>query len=321
MNYNFIQRIGLVYLLALGAQVLAVPHIQQIQVTQQVGSSCGYHAVYNAKAVDTLAWQDRQLTSAVVIQEARQYRNRIQRDALLTDTIIDLADDSDIANLYCINGRNGLAFAGSSAGSQEGNQFLGDIVAQGHHALPMIGHFVVNTGGHWVTFSVVKQPGEETIILYMDSSNVPLARNRTAQAVGNALLVRLGGVAQRVNAPGARGSDRVSGRAGRTSSGRSAKAGRAERVGNVERSGRAERVSSGRSGKAPDRSERISGNNRRRPDAHGRQPEYVQEPDYAPADNKRDLSVQKAPKNTGFSYKTYLAVGLVCVLIGMNLSK
>ena len=326
MNYIFMQRIGLAYLVALGAQIVAVPRIQQIQVTQQTGSSCGYHAVYNATAVDTLALQGGQLTSAAIVQEARQYRNFIQRDAILGDTIIHLANQVGTGNLYCVNGRNGLAFAGSSQGSQEGNQFLDDVVAQRQHAYPMIGHFVVNTGGHWVTFSVVKQPGQETIILYMDSVNNPLARNRTAQAVGNALLVRLGGVAERVNAPGARGSERAAGRtgrnsdkpernfgrAGRSSDGLERNFGRADRVGN-----RAERAPFGRSGRNSVKPERGFGN-RRGPDSNFRQPEYVQESDYASAYDERDVPVAQMSEATGFSYKTYLAVGLVFLLIGLK---
>lgn len=296
---NFIQKIGIAYLVTIGLQVLAVPHIQQIQVTRQVGSSCGYHAVYNATAVDTLAWQAVPLTSAAIIQEARQYRDFIQRDAILGDTIIDLANQLNVGNLYCVNGRNGLAFAGSSQGSQEGNQFLRDVVANRQNANPLIGHFVVNTGSHWVTFSVVKQPDQEVMILYMDSMNTPLARNRVAQTVGNTLLTRLGGVAERTGGQNARGAraerseraeERVPGRAGRSSYGRS-----------------------GRNSVQPERGFRRN----HRPDNNSRRPEYVQ-PDYASAYDQDDVQVQEASKDTEFSYKTYLAVGLVCFLIGLK---
>jgi len=290
MNYTFLQRLGLTYLVTIGIQVLAVPHIQQIRVTQQVGNSCGYHAAYNATAVDTLAWQGRQLTSAAIVQEARQYRDFIQGDALFDYAIIHIANQEGTVNLYCVNGHNGLAFAGSSNGSQDGNQFLRDVVMQRDHAHPMIGHFVVNTGWHWVTFSVVKRPGQEVTIVYMDSMNTPLARNRVAQAVGNTLLTRLGGVAQRVDASGSRGP---------------------------QRSGRA-RDFAGRSARNAVNSARGFRGNNRRTDNKVRQPEFDQEQNYTPAYDEDDISIQATRKDTGFSYKTYLAVGLVCFLIGLR---
>lgn len=260
---------GLACLMVISAQIVAVPRIQQIQVTQQTGSSCGYHAVFNAKAVETLALQGRQLTAAAVVQEARQYRQHIQRDALLADTIIDLANQLDIENLYCVNGGRGLAFAGSSLGSQDGNQFLADIAAQRQPAHTMIGHFVVNTGGHWVVFSVVKQPGQEPTVLYMDSINTPLSRNRTAQTVGNALLARLGVVAAGRNA-----------------------------VPRPERN-----VGKNRSRK----SNAVANNNSRKVN-------HVQE------HNERDVQVKKEPKKSGFSYKTYIAVVLVSLFLGVTFS-
>jgi len=268
---------GLACLVVLGTQMLAVPHIQQINVMQQTGSSCGYHAVYNAQAVETLALQGRQLVAAAVVGQARQYREFIQKDALLGDTIIDLASQLGIGNLYCINGRNnGLSFAGSSQGAQDGDLFLQDIATQREYGYPKVGHFVVNTGGHWVVFSVIKHVGQQPIVLYMDSLNTPLSRNRTAQAVGNALLARLG-IAGRVDV-----------------------------------------------GRAPGRPDRNAGRGYRKPDKRGTYPKYTQEDteqDSYGQDSAQDTQIQKAPKSDGFSYKTYIAVGLVCLLIGFNLKK
>ncbi len=279
MKHIFMQRLGLVYLLAIGAQILAVPHIQQIQVTQQAGSSCGYHSVYNAQAVETLALDGRQLTAAAVVQEARQYKNFIERDAILGDTIIDLANQLDIGNLYCISGRNGLVFAGSSMGAQDGNQFLNDIATQRYQDQSMIGHFVVNTGGHWVVFSVIKHPGQEMTIVYMDSLNTPLSRNRTAQTVGNALLARLRVAGGRNNVPAV---DRNAGR----------QRGRSNGNFNAEK----------------------NFDKNRRSDDNFNQPDYEQ-------DTEQDTQIQEEPKSTGFSYKTYIAVGLVCLVIGFSLKK
>lgn len=276
---KYMKRLGLAYLLALGAQILAVPHIQQIRVIQQTGSSCGYHSVYNAQAVETLALAGMPLTAASIVQEAVQYRNFIQRDAILGDTIIDLANQLGIANLYCINGRNGLAFAGSSQDAQDGHQFLNDVRTQRQHVQPMIGHFVVNTGGHWVVFSVIKNPGQEATIVYMDSMNTQLSRNRVAQTVGNALLTRLGVAAGgRMDVPG------------------------------VERNFGKQRDSKNRNFNGKRRFDR----NRRSDDSD--QSDYEQE--YTQEDTEQNTQIQ-TPKNTGFSYKTYIAVALVCFAIGV----
>lgn len=271
MNYTFLQRISLLSLLTLGMQVLAIPGIQEIRVTQQTGASCGYHATYNAQAVETLALQGDQLTSAAIVREAGQYRNFIQRDAILGDTIIDLANQLGIGNLYCINGRNGLNFAGACRGAQDGNQFLRDVATQQHHVLPLIGHFIVNTGGHWVLFSVVKHPGQQPTVLYMDSVNTPLARNRTALAIGTALLGRLG-IAVNIHNP------------------------------RPERDGARQRKANGRNGRVD-------------------QSDYVQEVDYASAYEEDDTAIEETAQDTGFAYKTYLAVGLICLLIGFSSSK
>ena len=279
MKHTFIQRLGLAYLLALGAQIVAVPHIQQIRVTQQTGSSCGYHSVYNAQAVETLALAGRPLTAASIVQEAGQYRNFIQRDAILGDIIIDLANQLGIENLYCINGGNGLAFGGSSQNAQDGHLFLNDVATQRQHAQLMIGHFVVNTGGHWVVFSVIKNPGQEATVLYMDSINTPLSHNRVAQTVGNALLARLGG---RVNAPAA------------------------ERNAGKQRGGRAQGNFNGK--RSMDRN--------RRSDDNFNQSDYEQK--YEQEDTAQDTQTQETPKSTGFSYKTYIAVALVCLVIGFS---
>lgn len=278
MKHIFIQRLGIACLLTFGAQILAVPHIQQIQVTQQTGSSCGYHSVYNAQAVETLALAGMPLTSAAVVQEARQYRNLIQRDAILGDTIIDLANQLGIENLYCINGRNGLAFAGSSQDAQDGNLFLNDVRTQRQHVQTMIGHFVVNTGGHWVVFSVIKNPGQEATIVYMDSINTPLARNRVAQTVGNALLARLG-VNGPMNVPGV-----------------------ARNFGNYRGKANGKRRF--------DRNRRSDDSVDQFDDEQNPEQEYIQE------DMEQNTQTQ-TPKNTGFSYKTYIAVALVCFAIGM----
>jgi hypothetical protein len=255
-----------------GMQIIAAPRIQQIHVTQQKGSSCGYHAVYNAQSVETLVLDGTPITSSAVIQEARQYQQHIQRNALITDELIDLANQLDIDNFYCVDGGQGLTFAGSSAGAQDGNRFLQAVRTQNQHINPLIGHFIVNTGGHWVVFSVIKESGEQPVIIYTDSLNTPLSRNRVASTIGNALVARLGGTA---------GADTAS-----------------------------------RSTRRNDNNQRNLGG-RRAPNRNGRESDYVPSVrDESQDSQNNDKKINHyTPTNEVYSYKMYIAAGLIALLV------
>ena len=164
--------------------------VTQLQAVQQSGASCGYHAVFNAKAMQTLINQGKKITSQAVQVIVTSYQPHIGTNELTTDYIIYLADQYHIKNLYCIQFQSGRLFKpiGSSQIAEEIDQALIKFRTLED---PQSCFFIVNTGGHWILTAAIKNSDQSIEIFYLDSQNVP-SLNR-AQELGRYIVDLING--------------------------------------------------------------------------------------------------------------------------------
>jgi hypothetical protein len=171
----------------------APPHnrtVTHLRVIDQKGVSCGYHAAFNAKALDTLISQGTDITGNSVQQEARQYLPYIQKGKeLTTEDIMGLADLINLHNIYIVScKRHSIQSGGVHFDlKQDYAGFLHTI----HQRTTAIGHFICNTGGHWVTFSIIKNAAGIQVF-YMNSTNTPLEKDAIAQTLAGHIFEKLG---------------------------------------------------------------------------------------------------------------------------------
>jgi len=196
-------------------QELQNTHLTHLAVSRQNDStSCGYHATFNAWAVQELITREISITGEYIQQLAMQHHQLILPDHLLEigfsnnpnkpDYILELAQRIGLTdNLYFLNyaakgnNVNGKVF---DVGGVRDNlnhsyvEFLETIRYRDNEGV-LVGHIICNyNNGHWTTFSVVKKPNQVPEIYYMNSTNASLKVDSSAYAVAEHVLALISSV-------------------------------------------------------------------------------------------------------------------------------
>jgi hypothetical protein len=197
------------------SDVIALPyelcnkHLTHLEVSRQAdATSCGYHATFNAWALQELVTRELPITSEYIQQLASQHHRLIIPDHMLEigysnnpfrpDYILELAQRIGLTdNLYFLtyfakgNSINGKVF--DSAGMRDNldhtySEFLETIRHRDSEGV-LVGHIICNyNNGHWTTFSVVKRPNQVPQVYYMNSTNASLKVDSCAYAVAEHIL-------------------------------------------------------------------------------------------------------------------------------------
>ena len=167
-------------------QILDRVTIRHIGVTQQGPNQCGSRSVANALAVQDIIMAGEPLTSANIRAHATPY------DRILINRIIEWNEVADLARLNHLFNAHIL---GKTPKEQLGatNPYIVYSTDRQAHSLdefietlliePTItAHVICNTGGHWVLVTIIKQEGQISQILYMDSCNSVLRDDSVATA-------------------------------------------------------------------------------------------------------------------------------------------
>ncbi len=175
---------------------------------QNDSTSCGYHATFNAWALQELITREELITGQAVQELAMQYHHLILPDHLLEighssnpdkpDYILELAQRVGLTdNVYFLNYAaqgntiNGKIF--DVAGVQDKLnhdyvEFLQTIRYRDGEGV-LVGHIICNyNNAHWTTFSVVKRPNQVPEIYYMNSTNASLKDDSSAYAVAEHIV-------------------------------------------------------------------------------------------------------------------------------------
>ncbi|MCX5921790.1 MAG: hypothetical protein NTX86_00460 [Candidatus Dependentiae bacterium] len=161
---------------------------KQIEVPQQKGSSCGYHAMSYVRAIQVLHATQQELTKDTIVKEAQEMADLIQLTDIGYDQIIaynnqyKLFDGSNVyivdydqktkkAVFLCDLNDNGLT--GKTKAKELQNRL--EAIKNKQEA-----YFICNTGGHWVMAAYVD--GE---IIYIDSMNQALSSDGKTPLIGN----------------------------------------------------------------------------------------------------------------------------------------
>lgn len=136
----------------------------------QVGATCGYHAAINALAIQHLLDRGIKITQDAVKAEAQNHLHLIQgaQNIEIGQIIEFVSHKAQLRNCYflAIQG-NEIIPAGTGTDNNYSMQQLFDLFGTDR---PLCAHFILNTGGHWVVFTVVQQ-NQEIQLFYQDSNN------------------------------------------------------------------------------------------------------------------------------------------------------
>jgi len=171
------------------ARIVPAKNLERITAIKQQGATCGHHAIFNARAIQNLIDQNKPIIAANIQQETRQYLPRIKdhNDREISELLTEHAQDLNLhnLNLYFIECDDQAGFIPAGIGfntPEDHNTFLQTIWLENK-----IGHFICNTGGHWVTLTVLKLAGDvEPRVIFMDSANPKVISqkiHKTAQAL------------------------------------------------------------------------------------------------------------------------------------------
>lgn len=184
-------------------------HLTHLVVSRQNDStSCGYHATFNAWALQELVTREQIITGNAVQELARQYHRLIVPEHLLEigysdnpnkpDCIMSVAQQVGLTNnLYFLNytargnAINGEKFYVAGVADKLNHdyvEFLQTIRYRDGEGV-LVGHIICNyNNGHWTLFSVVKRPNQVPEIYYMNSTNVSLKDDAAGYAVAEHIL-------------------------------------------------------------------------------------------------------------------------------------
>lgn len=179
---------------------------------QKDATSCGYHATFNAWALQELITRQINITGKNIQDLASQHHHLILPDHLLEigysnnpdkpDYILELAQRIGLTdNLYFLNyyaKGNPINHKIFDAGGVQENlnhsyeEFLQTIRYRDDEGI-LVGHIICDyNNGHWTTFSVVKKPNHVPEIYYMNSTNAPLAVDSSGYAVAKHIVELVG---------------------------------------------------------------------------------------------------------------------------------
>jgi len=175
---------------------------------QKDSTSCGYHACFNAWALQELITREVPITGQAIQELAEQHHHRIIPGHLLEigysdnpdkpDYILGLAQRIGLTdNIYFLhyapkgNTINGKIF--DVAGAQDNLnhsyiEFLETIRYRDAEGV-LVGHIICTYDNrHWTTFSVVKRPNQVPELYYMNSTNASLKDDVAGYAVAEHIL-------------------------------------------------------------------------------------------------------------------------------------
>ncbi len=142
----------------------------QLQANQQSGATCGYHAAFNAKAIQDLFKAGTPIDEKAIQHQARTYFRYLgKHDLEIAEIIIDVGQKIGLKNVYFLgyDRKNGVYPAGVLNEQEDLDTFFKTLQTK----QAFLAHFICNTGGHWVLISLFKQPQKPLRIIYLDSVN------------------------------------------------------------------------------------------------------------------------------------------------------
>lgn len=158
----------------------------------QGANQCGHYAAINAKAIQTLVEQEKELTAANIQAEARNYVHLVpaQVTGEVSEILLRYGQSLNLHYLYFIKHDKNTGFVPAGLAphvDEEIDSFVKSIWVENK-----VGHFICNTGGHWILLSVIKRPGQEKPrIILLDSAN-PAQPGHITCRIASTLLDKLG---------------------------------------------------------------------------------------------------------------------------------
>lgn len=186
-------------------------HLTHLAVSrQQDSTSCGYHATFNAWALQELVTREQPITGKAVQELATQHHILIKPGQLEIghsdnpenpDCILNIAQQIGLTNnLYFLNYTpKGNAISGKifdTAGvadnlNHDYLEFLQTIRYRDSEGV-LVGHIICSyDNAHWTVFSVVKRPNQVPEVYYMNSTNTPLTDDVNGYMVAKYILMLL----------------------------------------------------------------------------------------------------------------------------------
>jgi hypothetical protein len=183
--------------LRLPAQAQKAPAVQNrkfvyLPSLQQRLNHCGHHAAINAKVIQTLVEQGKEITAANIQTEARKYSHLIPKDKVtgeISEIILRYAGQLNINYLYFVKHDKATGFVPAGLAqhvNEDMDSFFKSIWVENK-----TGHFICNTGGHWILISIIKTADQATPrVIVLDSANPKQLGSTTIHMV-NTLLKKL----------------------------------------------------------------------------------------------------------------------------------
>ena len=153
--------------------------IIELQSNQQAGPTCGHHAAFNAKAIQDLFYKKKPIDQRAIQQQARTYFKHLENhDLEIAEIILNIGQKIGLKNVYFLgyDHKKGVFPAGVMNEQEDLDSFFATV----HKKRSFLAHFICNTGGHWILFSLFKQKSGISIA-YLDSINRTLKHNSVAQ--------------------------------------------------------------------------------------------------------------------------------------------
>lgn len=165
-------------------QHLPGAEIHYFRYNQQQAAQCGSRDVAGTLAIQNLVGHDQPLTAQAIREEAHKLDHILINRDLGGEEVWRLAQAQKVYHCHvlgCTPGTNVIYCNGSTGYFQEWQ--LKGVLQNVHGNDAVVAHFICNTGtksdkiGHWVLISIVKQPGQPSLIICLDSMNWPLTNN------------------------------------------------------------------------------------------------------------------------------------------------
>jgi hypothetical protein len=188
--------------------------ITQPRSPNQSGLSCGYWTTFNSKSVQTLHLLGKKIEPKDIQQQAEQFLGFIEKGKQLEDTeIINIGNQLGLENLHLIRYDSTRATVDLTVPLSDEElalaatkqiKTLDNIVQQIKNSPNGIFHFACHLYkppvfgwnfmrgiDHWVLISLIKQAGQKSYMIYLDSMNTPLCNNTLAHDIIVSLYTKL----------------------------------------------------------------------------------------------------------------------------------
>lgn len=175
-------------------------NIIHLKVNKQGANQCGSHAALNARAIQILNFKNLPITAQAVQQQNSLFKKFIKPHQLTYDQVCQLSQEIGLERTVIIAYNNGLRkgrdgrqkidravdgvqisrfYMSSNTPdinyiSESLELFFVNIIDHLKMCEANDFHLICNTGGHWVSISVVQNAGKFTIY-YCNSTNAPIS--------------------------------------------------------------------------------------------------------------------------------------------------